>query len=99
MENQILNGLYGWDVQDYVFKKSNQVITMEQKVKVSIGGENIGIDPQLGGEKIGIDAQLLFQRLVTAGIQQRWAERGVPVRAVQLSLGPVWVATCYVRGR
>ena len=42
--NQILNGLYGWDVQDYVFKKRNQVITMEKNVTVFIWGEKIGID-------------------------------------------------------
>ena len=52
--NQILNGLYGCDVQDYVFKKRNQAITMEQKGK--------------GREKICIDPQLLFQCLVTAGV-------------------------------
>ena len=52
--NQILNDLNGCDVQDYVSKKKNQVITMEKKVEFSIGCEKIGIDPQL-----------LFQFLVT----------------------------------
>ena len=54
---QILNTMYGCNVLDYVFKKKNQVITMEKKVEVSLGGVKIDIDPQL-----------LFQRLVTAGV-------------------------------
>ena len=57
MGNQILNGLYVCDVQDYVFKNRNQVITMENIVEVSIGGEKIRIDPQV-----------FFQCLVTAAV-------------------------------
>ena len=55
VKNQILNGLYRCDVYDYVFKKKNQVLTMEKKVSN-------------GSKKIGIDPQLSFQRLVTAGV-------------------------------
>ena len=55
--NQVWNGLYVCDVQGYVFTKKNQVITMENKVEVSIGDE-----------KIGIDQQVLFQHLLTAAV-------------------------------
>ena len=54
---QILDGLYGCSVLEYVVKKKNQVVTMEKKHVVSIGGEPIAIDPQL-----------LSQRLITAGV-------------------------------
>ena len=57
VESKIPNGLYRCDIHDYVFNKKNQVITMENKVEVSITGK-----------KIGIDLQILFQRLVTVKI-------------------------------
>ena len=48
----------GNDVNQYVFRKRNQVITPESKSTIKIDGEKVNIDPQL-----------LFQRLVVAGTQ------------------------------
>ena len=85
--NQILNGLYGWCTG------------------LCIQGEESS--DYYGTESWGFywrwkDWHWPIAFISTSGhswSQQWWAERGVPVRAVQLSPGPVWVATCYVRGR
>ena len=45
----------GKHVQQYVFRKKNQVRIPESKIMISIDGEKVNIDPQL-----------LFQRLVIA---------------------------------
>ena len=55
---KILEDMTGNNVNQYVFRKRNQVITPESKSTIKIDGEKVNIDPQL-----------LFQRLVVAGTQ------------------------------
>jgi hypothetical protein len=57
---KILSDMTGQHVQQYVFRKKNQVITPESKSTIRINGEKVNIDPQL-----------LFQRLVIAGTQAK----------------------------
>ena len=52
---KILEDMTGNNVNQYVFRKRNQVITPESKSTIKIDGEKVNIDPQL-----------LFQRLVIA---------------------------------
>ena len=54
---KILASMEGKNVQEYVFRKHNQVITTDKKSQVQVGKNSVEIDPQL-----------LFQRLVTAGL-------------------------------
>ena len=51
---KILNGMTGKSVDDYVFKKKDQLVPMSIGTSVSIEEEHVHIDPQL-----------LFQRLLT----------------------------------
>ena len=53
---KIVDGLVGQKVQEYVFKKKYQAVTLEVKDAVHTGTETVVIDPIL-----------LFQRLVSAG--------------------------------
>ena len=53
----IIQKMQGQNVMDYTFKKADQVRTMAKKSCVHIGSDTVEIDPQL-----------LFQRLVTAGL-------------------------------
>ncbi|MCG8032823.1 MAG: hypothetical protein JAZ03_11700 [Candidatus Thiodiazotropha taylori] len=53
---EILESMVGKDVQDYVFKKSKQAITLGARSSIQISDESVQVDPQL-----------LFQGLVTAG--------------------------------
>ena len=55
---KILEDMTGNNVNQYVFRNRNQVITPESKSTIKIDGEKVNIDPQL-----------LFQRLVIAGTQ------------------------------
>ena len=50
-----MDGLVGQKVQEYVFKKKDQAVTLEAKDTVHTGTETVVIDPML-----------LFQRLVSA---------------------------------
>ena len=52
---KILNEMIGHKVLDYVFKKKNQVVTLEAKTM------------QTAKESVSIDPLLLFQHMVTAG--------------------------------
>ena len=53
---KIVDGLVGQTVQEYVFKKKDQTVTLEAKHAVHTGTETVVIDPML-----------LLSRLVTAG--------------------------------
>ena len=53
--NTILAGMTGYTPAEYVFKKTNQAITLAVKTSVKIDNEVVQIDPQL-----------LFQRLIIA---------------------------------
>ena len=55
--NKILASMEGQNVLKYVFKKIDQVITMDRTSQVRVGRS----------QSVDIDPQLLFQRLVTAG--------------------------------
>ena len=51
-----MDGLVGQKVQEFVFKKKDQAVTLEVKDAV-----------RTGTETVVIDSMLLFQRLVSAG--------------------------------
>ena len=53
---KIVDGLVGHKLQEYVFKKKDQAVTLEAKDEVHTGTETVVIDPML-----------LFQRLVSTG--------------------------------
>ena len=69
---KILASMEGKNVLEYVFRKHNQVITMDKKSQVQVEKNSVEIDPQL-----------LFQRL-NSRPQMRWAAWSVHTWTLQL---------------
>jgi len=54
--DKIVNRMIGKSVQEFAFKKKDQIVTIDKTSVVRLGSTSVEIDPQL-----------LFQRLITAG--------------------------------
>ena len=53
--NNSLRSMEGQQIDDYVFKKNKQVVTLASKINLKVDGDELSVDPQL-----------LFQRLLSA---------------------------------